>query len=159
MTLSPLTRKALASVTPYTPGKPIEEVQRELGLAEVMKLASNENPLGPSPKALEAVRQALSSLHRYPDSHCYALVRKIAALWGVAPEQVVVGNGSDELITLAVRALVNPGEEVVVAHPTFLIYRICAQLAEAKIVTVPMTDFRYDLSAMRRAVTRRTKLV
>ena len=159
MMLSPLVRRALASVTPYAPGKPIEEVQRELGLAEAMKLASNENPLGPSPKALEAISRALPSLHRYPDSHCYHLVRKIAPAWGVAPEQVVVGNGSDELITLAVRALVNPGEEVVVAHPTFLIYKICAQLAEAKVVTVPMRDFRYDLAAMRRAVTRRTKLV
>ncbi len=157
--LSPLTRRALVAVTPYTPGKPIEEVQREMGLAEVMKLASNENPLGPSPKALEAVSRALPSLHRYPDSSCYHLVRKIALGWGVAPEQVVVGNGSDEIITLAARALVNPGEEVVIAHPTFLIYRICAQLAEAKVVTVPMRDLRYDLSAMRRAVTRRTKLI
>lgn len=157
--LSPLVRKALASVTPYTPGKPVEEVQRELGLPSAIKLASNENPLGPSPKALEAMRQALPSLHRYPDSHCHHLTRKIASLWGVAPEQVVVGNGSDEIIALAVRALVNPGEEVVIAEPTFLIYRICAQLAEARIVTVPMRDFRYDLSAMRRAVTRRTKLV
>ncbi|MBI3323420.1 MAG: histidinol-phosphate transaminase [Candidatus Omnitrophica bacterium] len=157
--LSPLTRKALASVAPYAPGKPIEEVQRELGLATAVKLASNENPLGPSPKALEAIRRALPSLHRYPDSHCHTLVRKIASAWEVAPEQVVVGNGSDEIITLAVRALVDPGEEVVIAEPTFLIYRICAQLAEAKIVAVPMRDFRYDLAAMRRAVTRRTKLV
>ena len=159
MILSPLVRKALAAVTPYTPGKPIEEVQRELGLPSAMKLASNENPLGPSPKALEAIAKALPSLHRYPDASCWHLVRKIASAWGVAPEQVVVGNGSDEIITLAARALVNPGEEVVIAEPTFLIYRICAQLAEAKVVAVPMRDFRYDLAAMRRAVTRRTKLV
>ena len=159
MMLSPLARKILGAVTPYTPGKPIEEVQRELGLPSAMKLASNENPLGPSPKALEAIAKALPSLHRYPDASCYYLVRKLAEHMGVEPEQVVVGNGSDEIITLAARALVNPGEEVVIAEPTFLIYKICAQLAEAKTVTVPLKDFRYDLAAMRRAVTPRTKLV
>ncbi len=159
MMLTRLARKSLARVTPYTPGKPIEEVQRELGLPSAMKLASNENPLGPSPKALEAIRQALPSLHRYPDSHCFYLVRKLARHMGLVPEQFIVGNGSDEIITLAVRALIEPGDEVVIAHPTFVIYQIASQIAEAKIRTVPLRDFRYDLAGMRRAVTRRTRLV
>ena len=159
MMLTKLARKILAGVTPYVPGKPIEEVQRELGLASAMKLASNENPLGPSPKALEAVRRALPSLHRYPDGSCFYLVRKLAQHVGLTPEQLIIGNGSDEIITLAVRAFVEPGEEVVIAHPTFLVYRIAAQLAEAKIRTVPMKDFRYDLAGMRRAATPRTKLM
>ena len=157
--LAKLARKILEGVTPYTPGKPIEEVQRDLGIPSATKLASNENPLGPSKKALEAVRSALTSLHRYPDGSCFYLIRKLAAHWGVAPEQLIVGNGSDEIITFAVRAFVEPGDEVVIAHPTFLIYRIASQLAGAKIRTVPMKDFRYDLAAMRRAVTGRTKMV
>ena len=149
----------LAAVKPYTPGKPVEEVQRELGLAHAIKLASNENPLGPSRKALEAIRQAAGNLHRYPDSHCFYLVRKLASRLGVAPEQLVVGNGSDEIITLAARAFLEKGEEVVIASPTFLIYLIAAEIAQAKIRVVPLIDFRYDLAGMRRAVTRRTKLV
>ena len=157
--LTPLARKALAAVTPYTPGKPVEEVQRELGIASAMKLASNENPLGPSPKALQAIAQALSGLNRYPDSQCFYLTRRLAERMGVAPEQVVVGNGSDELITLAARAFLDPGDEVVVAHPTFLIYRIAAQIAGCRIRTVPLRGFRYDLEGMRRAVTPRTKLI
>ena len=159
MTLTKLARKILAGVTPYIPGKPVEEVQRELGLPSAIKLASNENPLGPSRKALEAVRQALPVLHRYPDGSCFYLVRKLAAHLSVAADQLIVGNGSDEIITLAARAFLEPGDEAVIAHPTFLVYRIAAQLAEAKIRTVPLRDFRYDLAAMRKAVTSRTKLV
>ena len=155
----PLARKILSEVKPYSPGKPIEEVQRELGIPKAMKLASNENALGPSPKALEAIRNSEASLHRYPDSTCFYLAFKIAARMEVRPEQVLIGNGSDELITLAVRAFVEPGEEVVIAEPTFLVYRIAAQLAQAKIRAVPLKGFRYDLSAMRQAVTPRTKLV
>ncbi|MDO8729802.1 MAG: histidinol-phosphate transaminase [Candidatus Omnitrophota bacterium] len=159
MMLTKLARKILESVTPYIPGKPIEEVQRELGLPTVIKLASNENPLGPSPKAVEAIRNALPSLHRYPDGSSFYLVRKLAAHLGVAPEQLIIGNGSDEIITLAVRAFVEPGEEIVIAHPTFLIYKIAGQLAEARVRTVPLKDFRYDLAAMRKAVTPKTKMV
>ncbi len=155
----PLARKILSGVTPYSPGKPIEEVQRELGIPKAMKLASNENALGPSPKALEAIRAALGNLHRYPDSHSFYLVRAIASARGVAPEQVIVGNGSDEIITLAARAFIEPGEEVVIAEPTFLIYKIASQLAQAKIRTVPLKNFRYDLGAMKQAVTSRTKIV
>ncbi|MBI3312368.1 MAG: histidinol-phosphate transaminase [Candidatus Omnitrophica bacterium] len=157
--LSSLARKILAGITPYIPGKPIEEVQRELGLSRVIKLASNENPLGPSPKAVEAMRAALGSVHRYPDGSCFYLTRKLAERLGVAPEQIIVGNGSDEIITFAARAFLEPGDEVVIADPTFLIYKIAAQQAEAGIRLVGLRNFRYNLEGMRRAVTRRTKLV
>ncbi len=159
MMLTKLARKILENVTPYIPGKPIEEVQRELGLPTAIKLASNENPLGPSRKALEAIQKALPSLHRYPDGSSFYLIRKLAAHLKVAPEQLIIGNGSDEIITLAVRAFIEPGEEIVIAHPTFLIYKIAGQLAGARVRTVPMTDFRYDLAAMRKAVTPKTKIV
>ena len=155
----PFARKSLDQVTPYSPGRPIEEVQRELGLSRAIKLASNENPLGPSPKALEAIRRALPSLNRYPDSACFYLVQKLSKHWGLPAEQFLVGNGSDELITLAARAFLDPGDEVVIAEPTFLIYRIAAQIAGAKIRVVPSKEFRYDLGSMRRAVNRSTKIV
>lgn len=159
MSLSPLARKLLAGITPYIPGKPIEEVQREMGLSRVIKLASNENPLGPSPKAVEAMRAALGSAHRYPDGSCFYLTRKLAERLNVAPEQIIVGNGSDEVITFAARAFLEPDDEVVIADPTFLIYKIAAQQAQARIRLVPLRNFRYNLEGMRRAVTRRTKLV
>ncbi len=152
-------RRAVQGLTPYEPGRPIEEVQRELGLTDVIKLASNENALGPSPKALAALREALGGVHRYPDGQGFALKQKLAARLGVGPEALVLGNGSDELITLALRAYVEPGDEIVVADPTFLIYRLAGQVAGAVVRTVPLAQFRYDLPAMRRAVTRRTKVV
>lgn len=152
-------RRALEGIAPYVPGKPAEELERELGIPKAIKLASNENPLGPSPKAVAAIREALGDLHRYPDGACTALTVKLAERFRVGPQQVVVGNGSDELITLAARAFLEPGDEVVVAEPTFLIYRIAAQVAGVRVRAVPLRSFRYDLPAMRRAVSGRTKLV
>jgi histidinol-phosphate aminotransferase len=137
----------------------VEEVERELGIPQAIKLASNENALGPSPKALEAMKKALPNLHRYPDGSCYTLVQRLGKHWEVSPEEIIVGNGSDELITLATRAFLDPGDEVVIADPTFLIYRIASQIAGAKIRTVPLRDFRYDLAAMRKAITSRTKIL
>ena len=157
--MSPFIRRAVEGVAAYTPGKPIEEVERELGIPRAIKLASNENALGPSPKALEAMKNALTNLHRYPDSHATLLVRALSRRWQVSPEQILVGNGSDELITLAARAFLDPGDEVVIATPTFLIYRIASQIAGAAIRAVPSKDFRYDLSGMRRAITPKTKIV
>ncbi|MBI4314088.1 MAG: histidinol-phosphate transaminase [Candidatus Omnitrophica bacterium] len=152
-------RKAIQKLTPYQPGKPIEEVQRELGLTHVVKLASNENALGPSPKAVAAVREALAQLHRYPDGQGYALKRKLASHLGVDGSNIILGNGSDELITLALRTYVDPGDEIVVADPTFLIYRLAGEASAATVRTVPLRDFRYDLPAIRRAVNRKTKIV
>ncbi|MBI2495100.1 MAG: histidinol-phosphate transaminase [Candidatus Omnitrophica bacterium] len=150
--------KAMATPT-YKPGTSIEEVKRALRLSSVIKLASNENALGPSPKAMAALRAATSTLHRYPDSTCRALRERVAKRLRVPPASLIFGNGSDELIVLALRAFVDPGDEVVVAAPTFLIYELQAKACGAEVVVVPLRAYRYDLAAMRKAVTPHTKLV
>lgn len=155
-----LVRQNILNVKPYVPGKPIEEVQRELGLKDVIKLASNENSLGPSPKALKAIKENLQNINRYPDSASFYLKKKIAESLGLAEDMVLVGNGSDEVITLAMKAFVGEGEEVVIARPTFLIYEIASQIQGARIKFIPLTkDFRYDLKEMRKAVSDDTKMV
>ena len=120
-------REAVRGLATYTPGTPIEEVKRALKLTSVIKLASNENALGPSPRALAALRKAAATLHRYPDSTCRDLRARVARHLHVKPESLIFGNGSDELIVLALRAFVDPGDEVVVAAPTFLIYELQAK--------------------------------
>jgi len=152
-------RECIERVKPYVPGKPIEEVQRELELNEVVKLASNEHPIGPSPKALRAIRENLGTINRYPDSSCYYLKKALAKHLSVKEENLLIGNGSDETITLAVKAFVNEGDEVVIATPTFLIYEIAAQVANAMIRLVPMRDLRYDLKAMAAAAGKAAKMV
>ena len=157
--MTKLARKSILKIRPYQPGKPIEEVQRELGLKKVIKLASNENPLGPSPKAVLAIRRALFSLNRYPDGNSFYLKQKLAAKLKVKTENLIIGNGSDELIVLAIRAFVNEGDEVIIARPTFLVYEIASLAAGAKIVFVPLKNFKYDLAAMKKKVTPKTKIV
>jgi len=152
-------KKNILKVQPYVPGKPIEEVQRELGLKSVIKLASNENPYGPAPKVLKAIQKASKQLNRYPDGDCFYLRKKLAGLLKVNPNQLIFGNGSDELIVLAVRAFVSEGEEVVIAYPSFLIYEIASTIAGAKIKKVPLKDFRYDLVKMKKAITKKTKII
>ena len=152
-------KKFLLELPSYQPGKPIEEVQRELKLKEVIKLASNENALGPSPKALAAVKKSLKELHRYPDGSGYHLKQRLAKKLGVGAASIMVGNGSDEIIVLTLRALISPGDEVIVATPTFLIYEIAARACGAAVVSVPLKHLRYDLAAMRRLVTPKTKLI
>src|SRR3989338_9011883 len=121
MALFQTAKANLTAVKHYEPGKPIEEVEREYSVKNAVKMASNENALGPSPKALKAMRAKMSSVHRYPDGGCFYLRRRLAKFLGVAPESLVFGNGSDELLVMAVRAFVGRGDEVVVADPTFLI--------------------------------------
>jgi len=152
-------RKAILNVKPYQPGKPIDEVKRELGLTDVIKMASNENPLGPSPKALDAIRKHLQNINRYPEGGCFYLRQAVARKLKVRPEQLIFGNGSDELIGLLLRAFVNEGDEVVVASPTFLMYEIASIGHGAKIKVVPMRYFKYDLKAMKDAVAKNTKAV
>ncbi len=159
MTIDARARQALRSLQTYRPGTPIEDVQRMLKRASVIKLASNENALGPSPKALAALRRATGTLHRYPDATCRLLREQLSEKLRVAPERLIVGNGSDELIVLALRAFVDPGDEVVVAHPTFLIYALQANACAATVREVPLKHYRYDLPAMKAAVTPQTKLV
>jgi histidinol-phosphate aminotransferase len=146
---------------PYSPGKPISEVQRELGLETVIKLASNENPLGPSPKAVAAVKEAAESMHLYPDASVHDLREAISAKFDVAGDQIFVGNGSDELIHLiGLILLEGPEDEIVVGSPSFVRYDAAAHLAASRLIKVPL-DSRgvHDLPAMARAVTERTKLV
>jgi len=154
-----LTREGVERLVPYTPGKPLEELERELGISGSIKLASNENPLGPSPKALEAISKCLHQLHRYPDGGGYELKRRLADILSVPVEQIVLGNGSNELVELAVRTFLLPGEEAVQAFPTFLMYEKIVQGAGGTMVSVPLKEFRIDLSAVKGAITPRTKLI
>lgn len=159
MNLEGMVRKGLERVRPYRPGKPIEEVRRELGLEEIYKLASNENPIGPSPKAVEAIKASLGALNRYPDASCYYLRRKLADFYGLAPDNFIIGNGSDEIIVLTLRAFLSPGEEVIVSRPTFLIYQLASQIEGAELKLVPMKNFKYDLEAILKAVSQRSKII
>ena len=141
-----LPRKAIVNVKPYKPGKPIEEVKRELGLRDIIKMASNENPLGPSPKALAAIKKRLADINRYPETGCFYLRQALSKRLRLKPSQIIFGNGSDELIVLALRAFIDEGDEVVLATPTFLIYEIASQIQGAKIKKVPTRYFKYDLA-------------
>ncbi len=156
----PLVPPHVASLTPYVPGKPIEEVEREYGVTDVAKLASNENPLGPSPRAVAAAREACGKVHLYPDGSAYYLRNALAAKLGVRPEEVMVGHGSNELIELLVRSFVLDGEEVLTSAQSFVAYRLAAQSLGRTLVEAPMkARFHYDLDALRKLLSRRTKLV
>jgi histidinol-phosphate aminotransferase len=161
MTLSALVNPTVLSQPVYEPGKPIEDVARELGLdpAGIIKLASNENPLGPSPLGVAAATRALVQSELYPDGGCVALRQKLASRHGLAPEQFVVGNGSNELLELLGHVFLRPGDEVVMGAPAFIVYKLVALLFGARPVEVPLVDYRHDLSALARAITPRTKLV
>lgn len=152
---------ALADLPVYQPGRPIDEVARELGLPpeSIIKLASNENPLGPSPRALAAMARVLPQLHLYPDGSAFHLKRRLAGDLGVRPENVILGNGSNEIIEFVGHAFFRPGAEVVVAQHCFAIYPIIARMMGARVVTVPSRDLGHDLPAMRNAVTDATTVM
>jgi len=155
-----LFRKEIEDIPVYIPGKPIEEVQRMLGLKRVIKVASNENPLGPSPKAVRAIRKVLGQMNRYPDAASWYLKAKIATTLKTNIDKIVCGNGSDEIIILAMKAFVEKGDEVIIAKPTFLIYQVAAGIAGANIKYVPLKkDLKYDLKAMKKAITDKTKII
>lgn len=149
----------IAGLVPYSPGKPLDELERELGIGGAVKLASNENPLGPSPEALAALDEGKATLHLYPDGGAHHLTRALADRWKMSGDQVVVGNGSDEIISLLVKAFMAPGEEAVMADHTFVMYRLAVTGGHGVCVDVPLNDWRHDLPAMARAVTGRTRLV
>jgi histidinol-phosphate aminotransferase len=149
----------IKSISPYVPGKPIEELERELGISGSIKLASNENPLGPSPKAVNAVKKALAGLNRYPDGSGFYLSQALAKHLGVDLSQIILGNGSNELIELAVRTFVQPGDEVISADPSFVVYRMITQAAGGTNVVVPCRELTHDLDAMAERITDRTRLV
>ena len=152
-------REQIASIAPYVPGKPIEEVEREYGITGASKIASNENPLGPSPKALEAVRRAASDLHRYPDGSAFRLRRALAGKFGRPEEGILLGNGSNELLVLLAQCVLAPGDEVLFAQPSFVVYPLVTQLFQAKAVTLPLRDDAHDLQAFSRALTPKSRLV
>jgi histidinol-phosphate aminotransferase len=154
-----IANKNIVNIKPYVGGKPISEVKREFGLKSVIKLASNENPYGPSPKVLKAIEAAARDINRYPDGSCYELRQLIAKRLKVSADQLVFGCGSDEIIVLALRAFVNEGDEVIMAKPSFLVYSIGSTMVGAKLIEVPLQGLRYDLVAMKKAVTSRTKIV
>ena len=152
--------EAIELLVPYPPGKPIEELERELGITGSIKLASNENPLGPSRKAVAALESAFTSLHRYPDGSNYYLKEKLSKRLSVPPEALIFGNGSNEIIELLFRTFCVPGSEIVMGEPSFAVYPIISQAAGAVAVRVPLdSEFRHDLDAMAEAITDRTRIV
>jgi histidinol-phosphate aminotransferase len=149
----------IRSLIPYEPGKPIEEVEREYGIANSVKLASNENPLGPSPKALAAIREKLPQLNLYPDGDCFYLKQTLAKKLGVAPEKLILGTGSNEIIELAVRTFMRPGDEAVMAQQAFVVYHLIVQAVGGKGKAVPLKNFTHDLAAIGEAITPQTRVV
>lgn len=153
-------RSVLSRMKPYSPGKPIWEVQRELGIEKVTKLASNENPLGPSPLALTAIQSYLTDIHRYPDADTVDLRGAIAEKLQFSPDEVLVTNGADELITLISETFLDPGDEIIVPSPTFSEYEFGSNLMDARVVQVPLReDYRYNVDDILAAVTEQTKLL
>ncbi len=148
----------IASLKPYSPGKPLSELERELGISEAIKLASNENPWGPSPKALQVLGQASASLHRYPDGGAHALREALAKKWQMPQDQILVGNGSDEVISLLINTFLAPGDEAVMADLTFVMYRLSVLGGHGVPVEVPLKNWTHDLPAMVEAITDRTRL-
>lgn len=153
-------RPNVRQMVPYSPGKPISEVKREYGLDDVVKLASNENPLGPSPLALAAIRDAATSLHLYPDGGAFDLRTALAERFQVPFEQIVLGNGSDELIRMLGWVLLEPDSEVVCGDPSFICYDEAAHIVPCPLVKVPLdANYAHDLPAMARAITDKTRIV
>lgn len=154
-----LVRKHILKIDPYEAGKPIEEIKRQLGLKKVIKLASNENPFGPSPKALAAARKALLNVNRYPDSSGFYLKRRLAKVSGLDTDNLVLGNGSDELIDIIIKTFVEENEHIITADFTFLEYKIISSVKNRTVVTVPLKYFKYDLVAIRKKIDKDTKVV
>ncbi len=161
MNFESLAKPSVRTQPVYEPGKPIEYVARELGLdpATIIKLASNENPWGPSPRAVAAAKRAIEAGELYPDGGCFELRQKLATIWGLGAEQFVIGNGSNEIIELLGHVFVGAGDEVVMGAPAFVVYKLVTLLFGAKAVEVPLVNWRHDLHKIAAAITPRTKLV
>lgn len=150
----------LKDLKPYEPGKPIDEVKRELGLKKIIKLASNENPFGPSLKAVKAIKNIASKVHLYPDGFGYDLKVKLAERHNVDIKNIVLGNGSNEIIELLIKAYMHEGDELIAADPSFLVYPLAAKSANVKCINVPLlSDFKHDLETMLSKITNKTKLI
>ncbi|WP_108651526.1 histidinol-phosphate transaminase [Dongshaea marina] len=144
---------------PYQPGKPTSELERELGLSQIVKLASNENPLGCSPRVIEALREAASEVHRYPDANGFELKKALSHHLGCGPEQLILGNGSNEVLELLLRTFVTSDDEVIYSEHAFIVYELVTQSLVARAVKTPAREWGHDLEAMSRAITDKTKVV
>lgn len=155
----------VSGIKPYVPGKPVEELERELGIADSVKLASNENPLGPSSHVLREIVDDLTgaakslSLNRYPDGNGFYLKQALSQRLSVSEDEIILGNGSNELIDIAVRTFLQPGDDTVMAHPSFIVYPMSTQAQGANAILVPLRGYTHDLEAMANAVTPKTKIV
>jgi histidinol-phosphate aminotransferase len=152
----------VSKIKTYVPGKPVKELERELGIKDSIKLASNENPLGPSQKALKALRDFLhngSELSRYPDGEGHYLKSAISEKLSVGTDEIILGNGSNELIDIAVRTFMGPGDEAIMAAPSFVVYSMATSSVGAKSLEIPLIDYRHNLAAMADAITEKTKIV
>jgi histidinol-phosphate aminotransferase len=154
-----IAKKNVLEIKPYVPGKPIAELIRELGLTEVIKLASNENPLGPSPKAIQAIKKEINEIHRYPESTSPPLRNELAKRLNVSPDSIILGNGSNEIIVLIAEAFLDSSEEVIMADPSFVVYPIAAQMMGAKLIKVPLKNYVHDLETMANLCTSKTKII
>lgn len=159
MTTNPLFKKKIEDIVPYEAGRPIEEVKRQLRLKRVVKLASNENPLGSSPKAVKAIERAVREVHLYPDGGSYYLKQKLAEIYGIEANQFILGNGSNEIIELLARGFLSDGDNVISSEKTFLVYPLIAQTCGAEFISVPMKELRYDLNGILEQINDKTKLV
>ena len=159
MKIEKLARKGILKITSYIPGKSIEEVQKEFGAKRWIKLASNENLLGPSPKAVAAIRKELPNIYLYPEGPCTILRKALAKKFAIPERMVVISNGADNLILMIANAFLNEGEEVVVADPTFSVYTNVTQIMGGKPIKVKLKGFSHDLESMLNKVNRKTKLV
>jgi len=157
--MAQLARDNILKIKPYVGGRPIVEVQKQYGLTEVIKLASNENPLGSSPKAMNAARKALNEVNLYPLGDCPVLRDAIARKYKLKQENVIAGNGSNEVLELIGTAFLNPGDEVLISENTFIVYKLVAQRMDVSLKEVPMKDFRYDMDGFASALTEKTKVV
>lgn len=149
----------IADIIPYPPGKPLEELEREYGITDSIKLASNENPWGPSPKAVAAIEQSLKGLHRYPDGSSFYLTEALAGWLGAGMDEIVLGNGSNEVIEFLVKAFVSTGDEVITSHPSFLMYQKFVQVRGGVNTVLPLKGMEHDLEGIVAAVTDKTRLI
>jgi histidinol-phosphate aminotransferase len=152
-------KPSIETIQPYQGGKPIEEVRRELGITDIIKLASNENSLGPSPLAMQAISESVTQVHLYPDGNAYYLKEDLAEYLGISAEHLILGNGSNDVLQFVAEAYIAPGDEVIYAAGAFVVYSLVTKLCSATAVIVPMQNDTHDLSAMAAAVTDKTKVI
>ena len=154
-----LARKSILDLSPYIPGKPIEDVKRELGLSEVIKLASNETSVGPSPLAVEAIKKEVENINLYPEATSRLLREKIAHKLKIDKEMIIIGNGADDVIDLIGMAFINEGEEIIIGETTFPAYEIAVKIMGGKLTTVKLKDFRFDLDEILQRINEKTKII